>query len=116
MTTIKRALDVGCGTGIVTHELAQMLPEAIVTGIDLTPVPAVREKLRNIEYLNGDFLAMSNPANPEAPFEGPNFDYIFSRLLVMGIGNWPEYVQRCVSLVKPGVSEQIVRKRTRPIN
>ena len=44
-----KALDIGCGTGIMTHDIASKLPNAQVYGLDLSPVPVVREKLPNIE-------------------------------------------------------------------
>jgi hypothetical protein len=34
-----------------------------------------------------------------------SFDYIFSRLLVLGMTHWKQYIERCVSLAKPGVRD-----------
>ncbi|KAF2450248.1 hypothetical protein P171DRAFT_402538 [Karstenula rhodostoma CBS 690.94] len=49
--TMRKILDIGCGTGAVTHEMASTFPDAQVFGVDLSPVPHVRQKLPNISYL-----------------------------------------------------------------
>ncbi|KAF9729345.1 methyltransferase domain-containing protein [Paraphaeosphaeria minitans] len=49
--TKRRTLEIGCGTGAVTHEMASTFPDAQVFGVDLSPVPQVRQKLSNISYL-----------------------------------------------------------------
>lgn len=102
-STARKALDIGCGTGIVTHQIASQFPTAQVCGLDLSPVPIVREKLPNIEYIQGNFDDLTSTATPDARFGKGTFDYIFSRLLVLGMTNWKGYVDRCVALLKPGV-------------
>lgn len=54
-----RMLDLACGTGDFTVELARRWPNAEITGVDLTPemLAVAREKLsaiRNVTYLTGD--------------------------------------------------------------
>ncbi|OSS45178.1 hypothetical protein B5807_09373 [Epicoccum nigrum] len=94
---IHKTLDIGCGTGAVTHEMASMFPDAQVLGADLSPVPGVRQKLPNISYVQGNIMELE-----DALFERNSFDLIFSRLLVLGMPNWKAYVERCVALAKPG--------------
>jgi 2-polyprenyl-3-methyl-5-hydroxy-6-metoxy-1,4-benzoquinol methylase len=96
---IHKALDIGCGTGAVAHEMASMFPDAQVFGADLSPVPEVRQKLPNISYVQGNIMELE-----DARFKPNSFDLIFSRLLVLGMPNWKAYVERCVALAKPGVS------------
>ena len=96
---IHKMLDIGCGTGAVTHEMASMFPDAQVIGADLSPVPEVRQKLSNISYVQGNIMELE-----DARFERNSFDLVFSRLLVLGMPNWKAYVERCVALAKPGVS------------
>ena len=95
--TIHKTLDIGCGTGAVTHEMASMFPSAQIFGADLSPVPEVRQKLPNINYIQGNIMDIN-----DARFEESSFDLIFSRLLVLGMSNWKVYVERCVSLTRPG--------------
>jgi trans-aconitate methyltransferase len=96
---IHKTLDIGCGTGAVTHEMASTFPAAQVFGVDLSPVPQVRQKLSNIEYLQGNIMDIDDPR-----FEQNTFNLVFSRLLVLGMSNWKEYIERCVALTRPGVS------------
>lgn len=95
---IRKTLDIGCGTGAVTHHMAVSFPEAQVIGADLSPVPSVREKLPNIAYVQGNIMDLD-----DGRFEEGSFDLIFSRLLVLGMENWEAYIARCVALAKPGV-------------
>lgn len=100
---IHKALDIGCGTGIITHELASLYPSAEVYGVDLSPVPNIREKLPNITYIEGNINELADGPNRDPSFEAGSFDYIFSRFLVLGMTGWKGYVERCTSLLKPGV-------------
>jgi trans-aconitate methyltransferase len=101
--SVHKALDIGCGTGTVTHDIASQFPGAQVYGLDLSPVPNVREKLNNIEYVQADFNKLTDANSPDARFRPGTFDYVFSRLLILGMTDWKGYVQRCAALVKPGV-------------
>jgi len=97
--TIQKTLDIGCGTGAVTHEMASIFPNSQVFGADLSPVPQVRRTLPNINYVQGNIMEIN-----DARFEQGSFDLVFSRLLVLGISNWKTYIEHCVALTKPGVS------------
>ncbi|KAF3043991.1 hypothetical protein E8E12_004916 [Didymella heteroderae] len=68
-----------------------------ILGADLSPVPQVRQKLASIQYVQGNIMNIS-----DARFEQDSFDLIFSRLLVLGMSNWKVYIERCVSLTRPG--------------
>jgi SAM-dependent methyltransferase len=101
--TIHKVLDMGCGTGTVTHTAASKFPGAQVYGLDLSPVPNIRKRLPNVEYIQGDLFELTNANKPDPRFERGSFDYIFSRLLIAGMTDWKGYVERCVDLSKPGV-------------
>jgi trans-aconitate methyltransferase len=101
--TIAKVLDMGCGTGTVTHTAASKFPSAQIFGLDLSPVPNIRQKLPNIEYIQGNLFELTDANKPDLRFEKGNFDYVFSRLLVEGMTDWKGYVERCVDLAKPGV-------------
>jgi len=59
---IKNVLEVGCGTGYVTKLLAELLPEAEITAVDIAPgmIDLVKGNLegRKINFLCGDIEAM----------------------------------------------------------
>lgn len=64
----RRALDVGCGEGMLARELRQRVPQ--VTGIDLhaPSIGQAREHPDDVDYVLGDFLTH--------PFEPASFDVI----------------------------------------
>ena len=112
-TTVKNAkmLDVGCGTGIITDLLGSRFPKAEVYGLDISPVPThVRANHpENVSFLQGNVTA-DNPGqwlrqeNRTSPFSNAaygDFDFVFSRLLVCGMTNWPAYIAKVWALLKP---------------
>lgn len=66
----RRALDVGCGEGMLARELRRTVPD--VTGIDLhePSIDRARAHPGDIDYVLGDFLTH--------PFEPASFDVIAS--------------------------------------
>jgi SAM-dependent methyltransferase len=87
-----RVLEVGAGTGYVTRHLASTFPDAEVVGLDLSAVPA--EGKTNAVFFQGDIMDDGVVAGP--------FDFIYSRLLVFGIRDWPAYISRAWDLLPPG--------------
>ncbi|KAK3686726.1 hypothetical protein LTR37_019518 [Vermiconidia calcicola] len=96
----KRILDVGCGTGRATIQLAAKFPDAQVIGIDLSAVPKLHPKPDNVEYVQGDFTELVKSGDDR--FQPGTYDYIFSRLLELGMTDWPGYVGAIASLLAPG--------------
>ena len=100
----QRILDVGCGTGAVTYHLGATYPKASsVYGVDLSPVPQIprpEPQAQNISYIQGDVREL---AETDERLGAGSFDYIFSRLLICGMTDWPGYMQdTVVPLLKPG--------------
>lgn len=104
----KQILDVGCGTGCVTTWLAETFPAATVTGLDLSPVPKLREQPANVRYVQGNILDQTprdwiSEGGERAVLGGEGvFDIIFSRLLLAGMTNWEGYIAKQFSLLQPG--------------
>ncbi|KAI8218242.1 Secondary metabolism regulator LAE1 [Colletotrichum sp. SAR 10_77] len=92
-TQVKRALDVGTGTGLWAIEFGDEHPEAEVIGVDLSAVqvdfvpPNVRFEIDDIE----EPWTFSKP-----------FDYIHSRMMTSSIANWQSYLQKCYDGLEPG--------------
>ncbi|KAI8156746.1 Secondary metabolism regulator LAE1 [Colletotrichum sp. SAR 10_70] len=90
---VKRALDVGTGTGLWAIEFGDEHPEAEVIGVDLSAVqvdfvpPNVRFEIDDIE----EPWTFSKP-----------FDYIHSRMMTSSIANWQSYLQKCYDGLEPG--------------
>jgi len=59
LSTEKTVLDLACGTGILTKQIAQKIPQAEIIGVDITKtyLEKAKEKLnsyRNISFVNQD--------------------------------------------------------------
>lgn len=90
----KRVLEVGCGTGYFSRQVASRLPKSEVVGLDLdeSRLAYAREHsgTPNLEFRLGDLGAL--------PFEDDTFDLVFSRFAMV---HYPEPVdalrrgQRC---------------------
>lgn len=86
----------------MTLLLGQKYPDAQVIGVDLSPVPASRhEQLPNVEFVQGDIRALVSAGQDERFQEGC-FDYIYQRLLVFGMTEWPSYLGMLGRLLRPG--------------
>ncbi|NOX28860.1 MAG: class I SAM-dependent methyltransferase [Actinobacteria bacterium] len=95
LTPAKRALDVGCGTGLLTRQLAPLAEN--VVGVDLHG-PSIDEarastNAANVTYEQGDVLTH--------PFDQECFDLIVSVAAVHHFGA-AQGLRRFVSLLKPG--------------
>ncbi|KAL9617411.1 MAG: hypothetical protein Q9204_008486 [Flavoplaca sp. TL-2023a] len=94
----QQIVDVGCGTGIITRQLGEKYTNARVYGIDLSPVPA-GQTTPNVEFILGDVRKLIG-SHPRLAVEST--DFVFSRLLVLGMTDWQGYVKDMMSIVRPG--------------
>ena len=67
-----RVLDIGCGKGFLLYELAQLLPEAEIYGLDISEyaIKNAKEEVR-------DSLTVGSAA-AEFPWEDNSFDFVYS--------------------------------------
>lgn len=74
--TSGKLLDVGSGSGLVTIKLANMLPEAQLTGLELSP--SVLEMARQNAASSGvnDRVAFEMGSAEDMPFEDATFDMV----------------------------------------
>lgn len=88
----------GCGSGIVTTELAKCFPSAEIVGVDLAAVSRSSSTPENITFLQGDFFRLAD----NGTLKEEEFDFIFSRLLVAGMVEWQSYACTVKRLLKHG--------------
>lgn len=103
----QKVLDVGCGSGFTTIDLAQHYPNSIVYGLDLSDVPeaAKRRAPSNIVWLKGNFLkdlSQFEDSSGNRIFEPGTFTHVFARALIYGIEDWGTLDARCYELLAPG--------------
>lgn len=88
--------------------MAEKFPSAQCIGLDLSKVPKLRPHEQNVRFLRGNVMTQK-PIDWEA-YDGAEklsqdvgmFDYIFSRLLILGMPDWAQYIQREYELLRPG--------------
>lgn len=99
----RKIVDIGCGPGNASRELASKFPAAQVWGIDLSVMPEHNERPANLEYVQGDVMnLMAKGGDPR--FAPGTLDYVFQRLLVCGMksADWPNYVKTAVGSARSG--------------
>lgn len=112
-TAIKKAVDVGCGTGIATVQIASVAPFARVYGLDISPVPKAVQDMspQNITWAEGNVLDANGTSTQISGivheiFSSGSLDYIFGRMLFLGINNWTNYFATAAnSLAAGGIIE-----------
>jgi ubiquinone/menaquinone biosynthesis C-methylase UbiE len=90
-----RVLDIGCGTGYGTAELAQRARSAV--GIDIS-ADALRYAREHYSIPNATFLAASATA---VPFPQKSFDLITAFEVIEHLGNWHDLLIEARRLLDP---------------
>jgi ubiquinone/menaquinone biosynthesis C-methylase UbiE len=96
-----RSLDMGCGGGAVTFEIAKLVaPGGSVVGVDMDAVKldlarreAADQKLANIEF---------RAANANDWREDDTYDFVFSRFLLQHLRAPADLLRRMWAAVRPG--------------
>jgi len=96
-----RCIDIGCGSGDVTFELARMAgPDGRVTGIDMDEVKlalardeAAERGMANVEFRSANVNEWDEPGA---------FDVVYSRLLLQHLRQPVDLLRRMWAAVRPG--------------
>ena len=96
---VRRILEVGCGTGLLTRHIQTRWPTAELVVTDLSPDMLAHTAKGG--FVAGTFLTMDGEA---PPFEGPWFDLILSNLAFQWFDDLAEGIARLAGLLRPGGS------------
>jgi cyclopropane fatty-acyl-phospholipid synthase-like methyltransferase len=91
----KRILDLGCGTGLWCLEAADILTDALVEGVDLSPIQPTWVP-PNCSFYVDDF------EEPWTYDSGKKFDYIHGRAMAACIADWPKLFTRIYENLEDG--------------
>ena len=94
-----RVLDVGCGSGEFTRELASQLPHASIVGVDIS-----EDMVRHAERANAHdrvSYALIDFAN-QVPFRGESFQVATSTMALHWPGPDPAFLAGVARFIEPG--------------
>ena len=96
-----RCLDVGCGGGDVTRELAQIVSDGFVVGVDLdaTMVEIARAETAQARVDNVEFR-VDDVVQP--PADDQRFDVVYARFLLTHLADPAKALENITARVDPG--------------
>ncbi|MVO87250.1 methyltransferase domain-containing protein [Streptomyces sp. p1417] len=96
-----RILDVGCGPGTITADLAALVPRGHVTGIDRAPgvleqarATAAGRGLDNVTFTTGDVFALDHPDD--------SFDVVHAHQVLQHVGDPVHALREMRRVCRPG--------------
>ena len=96
----ERILDVGCGDGRITAELASRVPRGMVVGVDSSPamLAFARDAFPTRTHPNLEFRAM----DARQLHAGLPFDLIFSNAVLHWVDDHPAFVRAAAGCLRSG--------------
>ena len=96
-----RVLDVGCGTGASTRDLARLAPDGSVLGVDLSArmLAYAREQTRAEGLTNAEYLQADAQVHP---FDPGSFDVVASSFGAMFFGDRLAAFANLAAALRPG--------------
>ncbi|PKK72775.1 S-adenosyl-L-methionine-dependent methyltransferase [Rhizophagus irregularis] len=100
-----RVIDIGCGTGKWSLEMAEMYPKVTFIGIDISTVFPTETKFSNVTFFLANVL-------DGLPFEKNTFDFVFQRFLTSSYTNkqWEKVINELIRILKPGGYLELMEK------
>src|SRR5215472_3002260 len=78
-------VDLCCGTGALTRDIASRIPRGRVVGVDFTPkmlaIARAHTTARNVEFVEGDVLELPFP---DASFDGATMGFSMRNVVDIG--------------------------------
>ena len=96
-----KILDIGCGPGTITADLAALVPNGYVIGLENAPevldqanTTAARRGVKNIEFVVGDVNALNYPDD--------SFDVVHAHQVLVHVGDPIQALREMHRVTKPG--------------
>ncbi|KAI9825799.1 MAG: hypothetical protein M1832_000739 [Thelocarpon impressellum] len=94
-------VDIGCGPGTITIDLAELVPQGRVTGLDQAPeileqarATAAQRGVLNVAFVGGDIAAL--------PFPDASFDVVHVHQVLQHVGDPVGALREMRRVVRPG--------------
>ncbi|MEM6883941.1 MAG: methyltransferase domain-containing protein [Verrucomicrobiota bacterium] len=98
-------LDVGCGPGFITRQIAEYVADGYVTGLEADPklhafAEFTAEQVDNFKVVGGNVYDLS--------FDESSFDYVYARFLFQHLRNPLQALSEARRVLKPGGKVAVV--------
>ncbi|CAG8771491.1 16480_t:CDS:2, partial [Cetraspora pellucida] len=92
-----KILDIGCGAGSWSFDMASTYHLVEVIGLDMSPLQPTHIKPKNFKFVKANALE-------GLPFNDNTFDFVFQRYMFTGCTKekWPYLINEIVRVLKPG--------------
>jgi demethylmenaquinone methyltransferase/2-methoxy-6-polyprenyl-1,4-benzoquinol methylase len=99
---IRRALDVGCGTGDLARLIARRYPSALVTGVDFTAPMLANARRRGRRAVEGDRVQLARATALRLPFADASFDLVTNAFVARNLTSLPRAFSEMRRVLRAG--------------
>ena len=97
-----RALEFGCGTGLVTLEIAPLVRSLSAIDTSREMLAVLQEKIRSSRITNIETLCLDLLRNMQEGEQAESFDLIYSSMTLHHISDTAGFLNRISSILAPG--------------
>jgi len=102
LKTARAVVDIGCGGGKAVKRLASLAPEAIVYGVDRSPLCVEQAARENKKYVAAGRVVIRSGSAGALPFPDASVDVITAVETVYFWNDWPKAFRDVRRVLKPG--------------
>ncbi len=99
---VRRALDVGCGTGELARAVARHFPSARVVATDLTRAMVLRAQRAGAASSSGEPASFATASALSLPFADASFDLVTNAFVLRNLASLPEGLAEMRRVLRPG--------------
>jgi len=99
---IRRALDVGCGTGDLARLVARRYPDSRVVGADFTAPMLANARRRGLRAAEGPRVALTRATALRLPFADGSFDLVTNAFVARNLSDLPRALAEMRRVLRPG--------------